>query len=529
MTKNEQPLTTVDERPSVWDKRRRPGRRQPTRAERISPDVDTTSARPAQGSDRTAHPEHPSRIASHVVRNVRTVAIGFSEKAVLYSIADRLNRDGLTWASAKCLAEDAGGARTTVTEIVAWLRAERIIVSVDGEDENTYTLDLERLRTLPHDLPPRKIRGGRRRPVILTGSTHETSGSTDSKDDAPPDNLSGSTVEMSGSRRLPSDDKDRGSGQGRPDPHDPCPDPQADLSGFRAQRIQEGSSEGSKKDPFPRTREVGSSDGPEVNQSQPPPMLPPSQALPQGSLFGITPPPQTDPPRKSQPGGKVAKDPTPAKPKPEPKKREKKPAEEQGSGKQAHTLYLEAYCRGMAKGAGTVGHGEVMTSLKKMELVEIAKQHAKREGRLLVGDELLAWFETRAEAFRRHAPEEIKYPSAGGWTVKGFLWWLNQGCPGEPVPVPYREPKPLPPSGLELWKARYGPIDLKPEETLEKLLEEVDRPSYALSRPLTPEEEIDDAYLREMHDRKVRQLAEDKKRWAEEDAAAERTTARATA
>jgi len=42
------------------------------------------------------------------------------------------------------------------------------------------------------------------------------------------------------------------------------------------------------------------------------------------------------------------------------------------------------------------------------------------------GQELLAWIESRAEQFGRECPERGEVRYHGGWSPRGFRWWLDR-------------------------------------------------------------------------------------------------------
>lgn len=204
--------------------------------------------------------------------------------------------------------------------------------------------------------------------------------------------------------------------------------------------------------------------------SRTPESLPPTKTTPSPIVEVVTPPPQRQPlafaltppepvPPKPTPAAKrtpkaraehplaattsadVASSPRPkVKAPPKPPNAKVPPAE------RADVKYLRAFDAGIAKGAGIEAFVTPPHGLTRQTLIAIATTHAKRGGELLVGQELLTWFEETAEAFRRAADQwpELKYQ--GGWTPKGLLAWLNAGRPFDRRKKPRSTPPPtLPP------------------------------------------------------------------------------------
>jgi len=89
-----------------------------------------------------------------------------------------------------------------------------------------------------------------------------------------------------------------------------------------------------------------------------------------------------------------------------------------------------------------------LVGMMKFDLITMANTHAidPVTKAKITGDALIAWFQERAEAFRNaDVPSKLEYN--GGYTPRGMLWWLNNGCEGEQVarqkyvaPKPYIQP-----------------------------------------------------------------------------------------
>ncbi len=113
----------------------------------------------------------------------------------------------------------------------------------------------------------------------------------------------------------------------------------------------------------------------------------------------------------------------------------KPPAKARSRFREFGTVFAE----GLAKATGTP-HTPPAVKGPEDVLVRTMMTHAKdADGKLLRGDDVLAWLRREAELFRRHAPEEVRFK--GDWTPRGFAWWLDQGRPGLPRP---KAPPPAP-------------------------------------------------------------------------------------
>jgi len=133
---------------------------------------------------------------------------------------------------------------------------------------------------------------------------------------------------------------------------------------------------------------------------------------------------------------------------PKPPKVDKPPKVKKSKDECCEARYLDAFSRGMANALGHPFKIPLEGRIK-LDLVALATGFALNEDKTKkTGDDLLTWFEERAEAFRRaDAPKALHYGSNGGYTPKGMLWWLNNGCEGEQVirqkyvaPKPYVHP-----------------------------------------------------------------------------------------
>lgn len=132
----------------------------------------------------------------------------------------------------------------------------------------------------------------------------------------------------------------------------------------------------------------------------------------------------------------------------------------------AEDRYAAAYIAGHAAAGGVLAdldkHG-------KGYIGRAAKAHARyRDGAAITGNDLVAWIQKRAEAFRRHVGDPQFH--TGGYSPRGFLFWLDNGHDGaksplrageaEPTEAPaWVAPRPtLPPSTPE--ESRQNLIDL---------------------------------------------------------------------
>jgi hypothetical protein len=94
-----------------------------------------------------------SDFPTHIIRDLRHPAIGASEKAILYSLADRMrvSTDGV-WPTMQTIAGDAGLCESACRRIVRWLAANGVIVeTVDAYRGKVRRIDFERLAALPTD------------------------------------------------------------------------------------------------------------------------------------------------------------------------------------------------------------------------------------------------------------------------------------------------------------------------------------------------------------------------------------------
>jgi hypothetical protein len=105
-----------------------------------------------------------------------------------------------------------------------------------------------------------------------------------------------------------------------------------------------------------------------------------------------------------------------------------------GSKEHRKSQYADAWASGIELACGTpctpprVGHP------LHDPLMRALRTHARgpssvdgEPGPLLQGDELLNWIRESARAFREGAPPEVRFQ--GGWTVRGWVWWLDSGRP----------------------------------------------------------------------------------------------------
>jgi hypothetical protein len=114
-----------------------------------------------------------SDFPTHIIRDLRHKAIGASEKAVLYSLADRMQSltDGV-WPTMNTLAADSGLSEAACRRITSWFVSVGIIVeSNDDRRTKVRRIDFERIGSLPKDLA-RQTSGGRTggTPVAPRGS-----------------------------------------------------------------------------------------------------------------------------------------------------------------------------------------------------------------------------------------------------------------------------------------------------------------------------------------------------------------------
>lgn len=109
--------------------------------------MNTPKPRPAQGQS------HPISI----IRDLRHATMGANEKAILYALASRMQDcSSATWPSVGTIAGDAGVSESTVHNVLPWLKVIGVLVSVQSDKPtNAYTINFDRLTSLPDDLPAR--------------------------------------------------------------------------------------------------------------------------------------------------------------------------------------------------------------------------------------------------------------------------------------------------------------------------------------------------------------------------------------
>jgi hypothetical protein len=96
-----------------------------------------------------------SDFPTHLVRAVRHPAIGASEKAVLYSLVDRMQSStDAAWPSMATLADDSGMHERTCQRVIKSFLRWGVIVEVMDTTRRTRTfrVDFERLSTLPAEV-----------------------------------------------------------------------------------------------------------------------------------------------------------------------------------------------------------------------------------------------------------------------------------------------------------------------------------------------------------------------------------------
>jgi hypothetical protein len=94
-----------------------------------------------------------SDFPTHIIRDLRHKAIGASEKAILFSLADRMQSPtDWVWPALETIAADAGLSEVQCRRILKWMRSVGIIVERNGEHKGKdRQIDFVRLTSFPVD------------------------------------------------------------------------------------------------------------------------------------------------------------------------------------------------------------------------------------------------------------------------------------------------------------------------------------------------------------------------------------------
>jgi hypothetical protein len=94
-----------------------------------------------------------SDFPTHIIRDLRHKAIGASEKAILFSLADRMQSPtDWVWPALETIAADAGLSEVQCRRILKWMRSVGIIVERNGEHKGKdRQIDFGRLTSFPVD------------------------------------------------------------------------------------------------------------------------------------------------------------------------------------------------------------------------------------------------------------------------------------------------------------------------------------------------------------------------------------------
>lgn len=116
----------------------------------------------------------------------------------------------------------------------------------------------------------------------------------------------------------------------------------------------------------------------------------------------------------------------------------------------AHVRYAEAYAKGIATASGH----PFAAPRGKSDLVAMATTHAKGDdGKPLVGDALVAWFEATAAAYHRATCAKPQFQA--GYSAQKCLAWLQAGRPVERANGKVNV-QPAAPGGQEAWEVAYA-------------------------------------------------------------------------